>query len=84
MEERFAPAWLTIREFEHSVPRCMYHKENDGGLSDGCTAGDSGDRFQNLHVLARAEFLIDKKDGHGEKASRGGQTDLNNLGGRLL
>ena len=39
MEERFAPAWLTIREFEHSVPRCMYHKENDGGLSDGCTAG---------------------------------------------
>ena len=70
MEERFAPVWLSIREFEHSVPRCMYHKENDGGSSNGCTAGDSGDPLKNLHVLARTELLIDKKRGSGEKASR--------------
>lgn len=36
----------------------MYHKENSGKThSNGCTSGERADSRQNIHVLARAEFV---------------------------
>ena len=63
----FRPEWFTIPEFAETKPRCMYHKENEGGASDGCTAGAGADEQSNLHVLARAEYFWENSSGQGRE-----------------
>ena len=70
MNERFQPEWFTIPEFAKIKPRCMYHKENAGGSSDGCTAGAGADEWSNLHVLARAEYFWENGSGKGRAIRR--------------
>lgn len=57
MSETFQAEWFTIPEFARTAPKCMYHKENEDGGSDGCTVGGKADDRGNLHVLARARLL---------------------------
>ena len=51
--ETFSPTWYTILEFADAKPRCMYHKEQDEITYDY-------QEIKNLHVLARADFVIEK------------------------
>lgn len=44
----FCPKWQTIKDFANLKPINVFHKE--------CENNDSKSKFQNLHILARADY----------------------------
>ncbi len=54
MIKEFSPAWYTIPQFTDTKPLCMYHKEQENVQIEN-------NGLQNLHVLARTDFMIEEQ-----------------------